>query len=155
LFIVNISLPESVEKALDTRTSMGVIGDMGRFQQYQMGNAMTSAAESGGGGGASEGLGLGLGMAMASRMMPGMAGGSGAAPGTPPPPPVDAWYLAVDGASQGPFTTAQMESGITAGQVSEETLVWKTGMPNWLAAKTVAPLSTAFAGSTPPPIPGS
>jgi len=51
LFIVNISLPESVEKALDTRTSMGVIGDMNRFQQFQMGQAMTSAAENGGGGG--------------------------------------------------------------------------------------------------------
>jgi hypothetical protein len=49
LFIVNISFPESVEKALDTRTSMGVLGDMNRYQQYQMGQAMTSAAESGGG----------------------------------------------------------------------------------------------------------
>lgn len=154
LFIVNISLPESVEKALDTRTSMGVIGDMNKFQQFQMGNAMTSAAESGGGGGASEGLGLGLGMAMASRMMPGMAGGSGAAPGTPPPPPTDAWYLAVDGASQGPFTMAQIQSGIAAGQVTSTTLVWKSGMPQWLEAQSVAPLATAFSASTPPPIPG-
>ena len=44
LNIVNISLPEEVEKALDTRSSMGVIGDMNRFQQYQMGQAMTAAA---------------------------------------------------------------------------------------------------------------
>ena len=43
LFIVNVSLPEAVEKALDTRTSMGVIGDMNRYQQYQMGTAMTMA----------------------------------------------------------------------------------------------------------------
>src|SRR5215470_4536692 len=42
LFIVNISLPEEVEKALDTRTSMGVIGDLGKFQQFQMGKAMTA-----------------------------------------------------------------------------------------------------------------
>jgi membrane protease subunit (stomatin/prohibitin family) len=32
LFIVNISFPEEVEKALDTRTKMGVIGDMNKFQ---------------------------------------------------------------------------------------------------------------------------
>ncbi|MEL7338311.1 MAG: SPFH domain-containing protein, partial [Planctomycetota bacterium] len=32
LFVVNISLPEAVEKAMDTRTSMGVIGDMNRYQ---------------------------------------------------------------------------------------------------------------------------
>ena len=43
LVIVNIAFPEAVEKALDTRTSMGVIGDLGRFQQYQMGQAMTGA----------------------------------------------------------------------------------------------------------------
>ena len=41
MFIVNISLPEAVEKALDTRTSMGVIGDMNKFQQYQMGQAVS------------------------------------------------------------------------------------------------------------------
>jgi membrane protease subunit (stomatin/prohibitin family) len=72
LFIVNVSLPEAVEKALDTRTSMGVIGDMNQFQQYQMGQAMTAAAENPSGGGAADGMGLGMGLAMASRMMPGM-----------------------------------------------------------------------------------
>ena len=34
----------AVEKALDTRTSMSVVGDMNKFQQYQMGNAMMAAA---------------------------------------------------------------------------------------------------------------
>ena len=68
LFIVNISLPEAVEKALDTRTSMGVIGDMGKFQAYQMGTAMEAAANNPAGGGAAEGMGLGMGFAMANRM---------------------------------------------------------------------------------------
>ena len=40
LMIVNISLPEEVEKALDVSTKMKVIGDLDRFQQYQMGEAM-------------------------------------------------------------------------------------------------------------------
>ncbi len=39
LLIVNISLPEEVEKALDTRTKMSVLGDLDRYQQYQMGTA--------------------------------------------------------------------------------------------------------------------
>ncbi|MDQ3333243.1 MAG: SPFH domain-containing protein, partial [Planctomycetota bacterium] len=34
LFILNVSLPEAVEKALDTRSSMGIIGDMGKYQAY-------------------------------------------------------------------------------------------------------------------------
>ena len=45
MMIVNISLPEAVEKAMDTRSSMGVIGDMGKFQQYQMGQAMLELME--------------------------------------------------------------------------------------------------------------
>jgi len=89
LYIVNISLPEAVEKALDTRTSMGVIGDMNQFQQYQMGQAMVAAAENPSSGGAADGMGLGMGFAMANRMMqPGPAGAGFHAP--PPPPPVAA-----------------------------------------------------------------
>src|SRR5439155_1871436 len=64
LFIVNVSFPEAVEKALDIRTSMGVVGDMNKFQQYQMGQAMLAAADNPGGGGA-EGWGMGRGFAMA------------------------------------------------------------------------------------------
>ncbi len=74
LMIVNVSLPEDVEKALDTRSSMGVIGDMNRFQQFQTGQAITAAANNPSGGGAAEGMGLGMGFAMANRM----AGASGA-----------------------------------------------------------------------------
>ena len=82
LFIVNVSLPEEVEQAMDARTSMGVIGDMNRFQQFQMGNAMEAAAENPAGGGAAEGMGLGMGFAMANRMVqaPGMVAGAPMAP---------------------------------------------------------------------------
>lgn len=159
LFIVNISFPESVEKALDTRTSMGVLGDMNQFQQYQMGQAMTAAAESGGGGGgggASDGLGLGLGMAMANRMMPGaMAGGTSAAHAPPPPPPADAWYVAVDGKTNGPFTSDQMRSGIARGEVNGQTLVWMAGMGSWSPAASVPALGSALNAGAPPPPPPS
>jgi membrane protease subunit (stomatin/prohibitin family) len=49
LVIVNISLPEAVEKALDTRTSMGVVGDLNRFQQYQLGQALGTPGGAGDG----------------------------------------------------------------------------------------------------------
>ena len=42
--IENISLPEDVEKAMDKRTSMGVLGDMTKFTQYQAAEAMREAA---------------------------------------------------------------------------------------------------------------
>ena len=121
LFIVNISLPEAVEKALDTRTSMGVIGDMQRYQQYQMGTAMTMAADNPGGG-AAEGMGLGVGMAMATQMMPGMARSGTAAP--PPPPVSAAWHVAVAGQTQGPFSPEQIAGMIAAGRLQGTAMVW-------------------------------
>lgn len=153
LFIVNISLPEAVEKALDTRTSMGVIGDMNRFQQYQMGNAMTAAAENPSGGGAAEGMGLGLGFAMAGRMMQPGAMGQPAGPGAPPPPPPAAWHVAVNGQTQGPFSIQQLAAGISSGEVQPETMVWCNGMTGWTAASQVPQLNASFTAPPPPPPP--
>ena len=156
LVVVNISLPESVEKALDTRTSMGVIGDMNRFQQYQMGNAITSAAENPGGGIAADGMGLGLGLAMAGRMMPGLAGApaaaAGPAPAAPPPPPA-AWHIAVGGQTKGPFSLSQLASGLANGEINKDTMVWSAGMEAWASAATVPALSGLFASQAPPPPP--
>ena len=153
LLIVNISLPEAVEKALDTRTSIGVIGDMNQFQQYQMGHAMTAAAENPSGGGAAEGMGLGLGFAMAGRMMqPGMAdAGPGLAP-PPPPPAATAWHVAVNGQTRGPFSAEQMAAGISSGEVTTATLVWSNGMASWQPAGQVPQLSTTFQTPPPPPV---
>lgn len=157
MFIVNISLPEAVEKALDTRTSMSVVGDMNKFQQYQMGNAMMAAAENPGGGGAADGMGLGMGMAMATRMMqPGAMGApaAGAAPmaGPPPPPPGTAWHITVNGQTLGPFNMQQMAAGAGSGEVQRDSLVWSAGMAGWVAASSVPQLANIF-GATPPPPP--
>jgi membrane protease subunit (stomatin/prohibitin family) len=157
LFIVNISLPEEVEKALDTRTSMGVIGDLGKFQQFQMGKAMTAAAENPGGGAAAQGMGLGMGMAMANQMMhgAGQAGGGAmgqAAPGAaPPPPPGSAWHIAVDGQSQGPWNSAQISAGISQGQISANTLLWTPGSAGWTPAGQIPQFANLFAATPPPP----
>ena len=156
LFVVNISLPEAVEKALDTRTSIGVIGDMDRFQQYQMGQAMTAAANNPGGGGAAEGMGLGVGLAIANRMIP-MTGSP--TPGAPSgsssmmPPPLVTWHVAVSGQTQGPFSMEQLLAGIANGQIKQDTVVWSTGMPGWLPANQVPGLASYLAAVTPPPPP--
>jgi len=44
-YIENISLPEEVEKAMDRRTSMGVVGDMNRYAQFQSAEAIREAAK--------------------------------------------------------------------------------------------------------------
>lgn len=153
LFIVNVSLPEEVEKALDTRSSMGVIGDMNKFQQFQMGKAMTAAAENPGGG-AAEGMGLGMGFAMANRMAATAGGAPMAAPIAPPPlPQENVWHLAINGQSQGPYDTQQLLAGIQAGQIRPETLVWSPTLVHWTPASQVGPLANAFRMTPPPPPP--
>lgn len=152
LFIVNVSFPPAVEKAIDTRTSMGVIGDMNQFQQYQLGQAMTLAAENPSGGGAAEGMGLGMGFAMANRMMP--ATGNAAAVGAnPPPPPPAQWHVAVNGQTEGPFNLQQMVAGISSGQITEQTMVWVAGMQGWKPAGQVNQFAAYFGSATPPPPP--
>jgi membrane protease subunit (stomatin/prohibitin family) len=157
LYIVNISLPEEVERALDTRTSMGVIGDMGRFQQYQMGQAMTAAAENPAGGGASAGMGLGMGFAMANQMMQGMGAAGAAQPGGGPPPlpggPV--FHVALGGRSEGPYALDQVLAAASQGRITPETLVWTPGMAQWTPAGQVPALASAFQAPPPPPPPTS
>jgi membrane protease subunit (stomatin/prohibitin family) len=70
-FINAISPPEEVQKAIDTRSSMGAIGDMNRFTMYSAANSMTKLAEHGGGGVGSSAMGAGLGLGY-GMMFPGM-----------------------------------------------------------------------------------
>ena len=151
LIIVNISFPEAVEKALDTRTSMGVLGDMNKFQQYSMGEAMRESAQHGSGG---EGLGLGLGVAMAGRMMTSPNIGLGLPTGnspTPPPPP--AWHVAVNGQSQGPFSPEQIQQGIAAGRITHQTLLWSPQLTGWVAAAQIPDWAAFFQRPIMPPPP--
>ena len=69
--IENISLPEEVEKAMDRRTSMGVVGDLGKYTQFQAAESMRDAASSEGSM-AGMGVGMGAGMAMGNMMQQAM-----------------------------------------------------------------------------------
>ncbi|MBT3068601.1 SPFH domain-containing protein [Rhodoferax sp. U11-2br] len=67
LTLQNLSLPEDLQKVLDQKIGMGMVGhDMGQFLQYQTAQAMTQLANSGAVGTslAAEGMGLGAGMAL-------------------------------------------------------------------------------------------
>jgi len=69
-FVVeNLSLPDELQKVLDQRISMNVLGDMGKFTQYQVAHAIPIAAANEGGGAVGIGAGLGAGVAMGQAMM--------------------------------------------------------------------------------------
>jgi len=62
--IENISLPEEVEKSMDKRTSMGVLGNLDQYAKYQAAEAIREAANNDGNGMAGMGVGMGAGAAM-------------------------------------------------------------------------------------------
>ncbi|HXX26845.1 MAG TPA: SPFH domain-containing protein [Terriglobales bacterium] len=69
-FVVeNLSLPDELQKILDQRISMNMVGDMGRYTQYQVAQSIPVAAANEGGGTAGVGAGLGAGVAMGQAMM--------------------------------------------------------------------------------------
>ena len=84
----NVSLPEELQKILDQRIGMGIIGqNMGQFMQYQAAQALPEMAKGAAGGGsgiAGEAIGLGAGVALgqtlAQTLGQGLAGVGAAAP---------------------------------------------------------------------------
>lgn len=94
-FIVeNLSLPEELQRRLDERIGMNMVGNMREYTQFQVAQSMPIAAANEGSGGAGMGAGLGAGMAMGKAMVdalgqsgttspqPPGSGGSSATPAT-------------------------------------------------------------------------
>ena len=154
--IENIALPPEVEKALDKRSSMGILGNMQQYTQFQAANALEDAAQNTGnaGGAMGGGMGMGMGFAMANQMGQAMAGGAPAAGSTPPPPPAGgmSFHVSVSGQTYGPYDMNTLQQMKANGQFSPQHSVWREGMSGWLPANQVAELSSLF-GSTPPPPP--
>jgi membrane protease subunit (stomatin/prohibitin family) len=154
LYIENISLPEAVEAALDKRSSIGIVGDLGKYTQFSAAEAMTAAAANpNGGGGIGAGLGMGMGMAMAQNMQnnPWGAPAQHAAP-TPPPPPVEkVWHIAKDGQTSGPFSRATLGRMTGDGSLTRQTHVWTAGQDGWKIANDVDELAQLFTVMPPPP----
>ena len=88
-YIENISLPEAVEAALDKRTSMGIVGDLNRYMQFNAAEALGRGDGGAAGGAMGAGLGAGIGMAMGTQMGPWgrVAQSPQAAPAAVTPPP--------------------------------------------------------------------
>ena len=88
--VQNVSLPEELQKILDQKIGMGMVGnDMAKFMQYQTAQAIPKFAEGGGAGGGSGiagdamglGAGVALGQVLAQNLSAGLQGlGTQAAP---------------------------------------------------------------------------
>ena len=164
-YIENISLPDEVERMLDKRTSMGIVGDLSRFGHYAQAESMLNASTRDGGMGAGIGAGMGAALGM------GMAGGvrrrpRGPAAPQPPqvpaqqpnmiaPPPIPSetvWHVALDGQPSGPYGKADLGRLMNEGRFTRDTLVWTPGQDGWKEADEVPALAQLFT-MLPPPLP--
>ncbi|MEO5738415.1 MAG: SPFH domain-containing protein [Variovorax sp.] len=76
--VQNVSLPEELQKILDQKIGMGMVGnDMGKFMQYQTAQAIPKFAEGSGHGSgiAGDAMGLGAGVALGQVMAQNLAQG--------------------------------------------------------------------------------
>ncbi len=157
IMVENISLPPNVEEALDKRSSMGIIGNLNAYSQFQSANAMEDAANNPGGE-ASAGIGMGMGFAMANQMgqqmlnQPHGQDNAPAAGGPPPVPGATQYFTAVNGQQTGPFPLQTLKLHIEAGSPTKDTLVWCEGMDGWTAASSVDEVNALF-NAGPPPLP--
>jgi membrane protease subunit (stomatin/prohibitin family) len=81
--VQNLSLPEELQKILDQKIGMGMVGnDMGKFMQYQTAQAIPKFAEGAGSGGsvAGDAMGLGAGVALGQVLAQNLQAGLSSGP---------------------------------------------------------------------------
>jgi len=153
--IVNISLPQAVEEAIDKRSSMGMLGV--NYTQMQQADAMKDAAKNPTGG--VENL---MGMAMMQQMMNlnqqqtmyqqnHLQQFQQQMP--PPAPPLVQYFVSINGQQAGPFDQNALRQMIAQNQLTPNTYVWKQGMSAWQLASQVADIANLFSFAPPPPPP--
>ena len=130
--VENISLPEEVEKALDTRTSREITGDLNKHIQYQSGQALGNSN-----GSASDMVGMGAGMAMGQQMANSMNTSNASTP--PPLPSSQKYFIAVEEKPEGPYDLSTIEKYIQDAIITRDTLMWTEGMKDWDEARDVLP----------------
>jgi len=157
LYVENVSLPPAVEAVLDKRSSMGMVGDLNQYTQFQAAEAL--GRDGGAGAAMQAGLGAGLGMQIgqAAAAQAGPWGPRPTAVQAPPPPPVadKVWHLAENGQTKGPFSKAALGRMTSDGTLTRETLVWTPGQDGWIKANDVDELAQLFTVMPPPPPPAS
>ena len=97
-------------------------------------------------------VGGAVGQNIAGIMNNSMAGANQAAPSgaTPPPIPIVAYHIAVNGKATGPYNLQVLQQMIATGQLTADSLVWKTGMATWIKAGETDDLKGLFAPPVPP-----
>ena len=119
--VESVTLPEALQKRMDERMGMGIIGDMSKYAQFQTAQAIPLAAQNEGGL-AGIGAGLAAGMGMGNMMTQAMTGAGmmGQAPVQQQQVPVQA---AAAGAAAGAVATAGAGEDLSSKLMQLKTLL--------------------------------
>lgn len=63
----------------------------------------------------------------------------------------DQWYCSIRGDQSGPMSSTTLKRLADSGDLSRSDLIWKTGLPDWVAASTVKGLFPVPSSPPPPP----
>ncbi|MBL0722090.1 MAG: SPFH domain-containing protein [Sulfurovum sp.] len=151
ILIENISLPPEVEKAMDSRSSRAIFGNLDDYLKYQSAEALANGGTNGAMGNIVE---IGAGMAMGQQIAQSISNSMQQQHSTPsmPPPPIPQsilYHIARDGVAEGPYPVSAIIEYINNGTVMRDTLVWSEDMDGWIEAGVV--FSDNFR-QTPPPL---
>lgn len=117
--VENLSLPEELQKFLDTRVGMNMIGNMQQYTQFQAANSLPiAAANEGGGGLAGLGVGLGAGVGLGGVFAQALNPQAMQPPQQPPAPPAPP--SAPPPAPPAPAAPAAAAAGVVAGAAASE-----------------------------------
>ena len=119
VYVEYLGPTEETAKAIDEAASMGAIGDMNAYLQFQTARGIRDASQQPGGGagtGAQLGAGLGMGMTMAQMMAQGMQQG-----GQQQAAPAAAAPAAPQTAADVQATLDNLDMRLAAGEISEAT----------------------------------
>ena len=120
VYVEYLGPTEETAKAIDERASMGALGDMSAYMQFQAARAMRDAAQQPGGGGlAGAGVGLGAGMGMGAAMAQ-MMTQSTQQPAQQPAPAAPAAPTTPKTAAEIQATLDNLDMRLAAGEISEK-----------------------------------
>lgn len=144
-FVVeNLSLPEELQKRLDERVGMNMLGNMQQYTQFQAAQSLPIAAANEGGGFAAIGAGLGAGMGLGGVMMNAMnpaLGGPGQSPSPAAPAAPQPAVPAAPVAAAAPAVVAA--AGVAATAAADMKFCFNCGQKIPRVAKFCAECGTA------------